>query len=249
MSENTPRRFWVALYGAAAGLFALMDWSARSLQSFRGEWGLAVGALVLAAVLILDRTVFAGSWRESIRALGLGAPRAAGMIAASAIGALLIATLPLAALASGTTLSLRADWPWLVPGLLAQAGVAEEVLFRGLVFGRIRHGRPFWRAVALSLPPFALAHAVLLLSMTLPLALASLALSIVITPALCRLYELGGRTIWAPALLHAVVQGALKVADLSGGDATLLPLLWIGACALLPYLAFLWRSSENAAAA
>jgi hypothetical protein len=48
-----------------------------------------------------------------------------------------------------------------------------------------------------------------------------------------------GRTIWAPAILHAVAQGAVKLVDMSG-EANLLPLSWIGACAALPYLAFVW---------
>lgn len=247
MGENTSLRFWAALYAAAAALFALMNWSAGALKSFRGEAGLAIGALMLAAVLVADRSLFARSWRASVQALGITRPSAFGMITALTICALLVVTLPLAAFALRTPLTLRPDWLWLAPGLLAQAGLAEELLFRGLVYGRVRDGRPFWRSVVLALPPFMLAHVLLLLTMPLALAIASLALSIVLTPALCRLYELGGRTIWAPALLHAFVQGAIKLVDIDG-DATSLALAWMGASAALPYLAFLARKSEPRAA-
>jgi membrane protease YdiL (CAAX protease family) len=176
--------------------------------------------------------------------MGLGSPTAQGLLVAGLVCALLLTVLPGAAALTGAHLRLRSDWLWLAPGLLAQAGLAEEVLFRGFVYGRIRDGRPFWRAVSHSLPPFVLAHVLLLASMPLALALASLALSVAITPALCHLYELGGRTIWAPALVHAVVQGAIKVVDIDGESAMHLALVWIGACAVVPNAAFLCRRSE-----
>lgn len=241
MAAISPLRFWAALYGATALLYALMSWSADALGSVRGEAGLVVGTLVLAATLIADRLLFSASLGLSLRELGLLRPHRNGVIAAALIGAMLVASLPLGATLAGARIALRADWLWLVPGLLAQAGVAEETVFRGFVYGRIRRERTFWRAVLLSIPPFALVHVALFLTMPWPIAVASLALSIIIAPALCQLYELGGRTIWAPALVHAVIQGAIKLVDISGDGAGALPLIWIAASAVLPYLAFAWR--------
>jgi membrane protease YdiL (CAAX protease family) len=37
-------------------------------------------------------------------------------------------------------------WTLLVGGLFAQAGIAEEVLFRVYLFRHIREGRAFWPA-------------------------------------------------------------------------------------------------------
>lgn len=241
----TQRRSWLSLYLATAALYSLMHWSASALGSLRGEAGLAVGALMLAAILAVDRVLFSDSMKCSARELGLGAPNERGVIAAFVVGALLVATLPLAATLTGATLKLRSDWLWLIPGLLAQAGMAEELLFRGFVYGRIRRERTFWRAVWLSLPPFVLVHLVLFFLMDWPIALASVALSVISVPALCQLYELGGRTIWAPALVHAVIQGAIKLVDIQGASAMAVPLVWIGACALIPYLAFAWRRSVD----
>jgi hypothetical protein len=56
---------------------------------------------------------------------------------------------------------------------------------------------------------------------------------------LARLFELGGNTIWALALLHATAQGAIKVLELPGYSA--MPLVWMAASAAIPYLVFLWR--------
>jgi membrane protease YdiL (CAAX protease family) len=44
--------------------------------------------------------------------------------------------------------------------------VAEEVLFRGYLFGHLRRGRSFWRAAVLSMLPFVCVH--LLLFFTMP---------------------------------------------------------------------------------
>lgn len=249
MAADTDTRFWLKLYVAAAVLYALMAWSAGALGSVRGEAGLVVGALVLAATLVLNRALFAPSFAQSVRELGLLTPHRLGMIAAAIVCVVLVACLPIAAAVTDTRLSLRSDWLWLIPGLLAQAGLAEEVVFRGFVFGRIRQARAFWSAVALSLAPFALVHLALFFTMPWPIAAASLVLSIIMTPALCQLYELGGRTIWAPALLHATAQGAIKLVDMEGANVSTLPLIWIGACAAIPQLAFFWRRADQAAEA
>ena len=52
-----------------------------------------------------------------------------------------------------------------LPGLFAQAGIAEELLFRGYLFGHLREGRSFWRAALLSMPPFLAVHLLLFFQM------------------------------------------------------------------------------------
>lgn len=243
MTRSEPL-LWPRLLLGVAILYAVLALSAEALGSTRGEAGLIVGALTLGAALALDRLFFTGAFRESWRTLGLGAAHPRGLWAAALVAICLGALLPVAAAASGATLSLRADWLWLAIGILAQAGLAEELTFRGFLYGHIRRGRPFWRAVLLSIAPFALVHLVMFLTLPLPIAAASLALSVVLCAPLAHLYELGGRTIWAPVLVHAVIQGALKLVDI-GGDAALLPLIWIGASATVPCLAFLWRRAPG----
>lgn len=230
--------FWARLFAGTAALYALMAGLAGQLGSLRGEYGLAVGAVTVGAALALDWLLFTRGIRVSWRDLGLGAPALRGLLAAVFISTLLILTLPLAAALTETRIVWRNDWIWLVPGLLAQAGFAEELTFRGFLYGRIRRTRSFWRAVLLSIAPFALVHCAMFATMPWPIAAASLALSILTCAPLAQLYELGGRTIWAPALLHATIQGAIKMIDF---DGALLPLVWIGACACIPYLAFAFR--------
>ena len=85
--------------------------------------------------------------------------------------------------------------------------------------------------------PFVLVHLVLFFSMPWPIALASVVLAIVISFPLAHLFELGGNTIWAPALLHFVVQATVKVLVFSNG-ADSFALLWMAASAAIPMLVF-----------
>jgi membrane protease YdiL (CAAX protease family) len=114
-------------------------------------------------------------------------------------------------------------------------------LFRGYLFGRVRRERSFWPAAGLAALPFVVVHFHLFAIFPWPVALASVLLALILSFPLAYLFELGGSTIWPPALLHFTVQGALKVLDL-GGDA-LLPLIWIGASVAIPYLVFLFCPS------
>jgi hypothetical protein len=62
---------------------------------------------------------------------------------------------------------------------------------------------------------------------------------------LAHLFEAGGNTIWGPALLHCVIQGALKVVVVP--EAALLPtqLGWMAASVVLPYLVFLVQRADR----
>jgi len=107
---------------------------------------------------------------------------------AAIITATLALVLPIAARLTATPLALRSDWLELVPGLFAQAGLAEELLFRGYLFGTLRENRGFWRAALLAMPPFLLVHLLLFATMSFPVAAAATLLSLVVSFPLARLY-------------------------------------------------------------
>ena len=94
--------------------------------------------------------------------------------------------------------------------------------------------------------PFVAVHLFLFLTMSWPIALASVLLAVVISFPLAHLFELGGRTIWAPAILHFVIQGAVKVVIVSDGGNTLFPLVWMLASALLPLLVLIVARPKSA---
>jgi membrane protease YdiL (CAAX protease family) len=236
---------WTRLVAGVGSVFALFHWTAQALGSDRGQAGILIGILVVTATLVVEGVIFGQRPAAAARSLGLGWPRARGLAAAAAVCVALVLVVPAFAKASGAAPTLLPDWLSLLPGLFAQAGVAEEVLFRGYLFGRLRQGRSFWRAAGLSIVPFAGVHLVLFSTMPWPIAMAALLLSTVLSVPLAQLFELGGGTIWAPAILHFVVQGTVKVITFADASGSGFPLLWMAASALLPMFALLVPRPER----
>ena len=232
---------WTAVIGGFVALYAVLQGAAGALNSMRGEAGLLVGAATLAAALVVQRVFFAPSWIESWRSLGVGRPQMRGMVVSAVLCALMVAIIPLYLLYDAFD-DFYPNAPWLALGILAQAGLAEEVVFRGFLYGHIRRHHPFWRAAFLSMLPFTLVHLTMFATMDWPLAFAALVLSIAISFPFAHLYELGGRTIWAPALARAVIQGA---PTLIVADDPRFNLVWIGAASVVLWLAFFVSSSTD----
>ena len=229
-----------------AVVFALFQVSAFALGSDRGQAGIVVGALVTAATLAVERLWFSTTWISATRAVGLGTPGLQGLIVAGGVAALLLMVVPSYVALTGSHWTVDAHWLERLPGLFAQAGIAEEVLFRGYLFGHLRRGRSFWRAATISMIPFVVVHLLMFLTMPWPVAVASLFLAVVISFPMAQLFELGNMTIWAPALLHFVVQGAVKTINVTGDSSEAFPLVWIAASAVIPVLALFVRRPASA---
>ena len=201
--------------------------------------------LVVAATAAAERFLPGRQGGAALRHLGLEPPRAQGIIVAAAVTVLLLAAAAVFVRARELSPAFYPGWMSLLPGLFAQAGIAEEVLFRGYLFGHIRVGRTFWRAAGLSMLPFVAVHLVLFASMPWAIALASLLLAVVVSFPLAYLFELGGATIWAPALLHFVIQATVKVVVFPEG-AESFALVWMAASAAVPLLIFMIRDRRSA---
>jgi membrane protease YdiL (CAAX protease family) len=111
-------------------------------------------------------------------------------------------------------------------------------LFRGYLFRHLRGGRTFRDAALLSMVPFVLVHLVMFATLPWAVALAATVLAVIVSVPLAYLFELGGWTIWAPAIVHFVIQGALKVIVIPDGAVTELPIIWMAAAAVVPFMAF-----------
>ncbi len=236
---------WARLVIGLAAVFVLFQWLASALGSDRGQAGLIVGAVVVVATVAVERTWLASTLRGAIRALGLQTPTGSSLLASGVISGVLLLVVPIYVAMTGARWTMDPQWLERVPGLFAQAGIAEEVLFRGYLFGHVRRGRAFWRAASLSMLPFVAVHLLMFFTMPWPIAVASLLLAVVISFPLAHLYELGNGTIWAPALLHTIVQGTVKSIQFGGDSAATFPLVWIAASALIPLLALFARGPHS----
>lgn len=222
-------------------IWVVFDFTAQLTQSTLGEKGIPISVAVIATAFGVEKLMFKQTVLNALRSLGLGSPNLRAMLLALFIGVLLLAFFPAFSLVTGARLTLRDRWLEMSLGLFAQAGVAEEVLFRGYLFGHLRRRQPFWHAALLSLLPFVAVHSLLFLSLDWAIALASMLLALAVTFPFCYLYDLNRRTIWASALLHWIIQGAIKLVITPDGFSLPIALGWMAVCATIPYVVFIFR--------
>lgn len=222
---------------AALFIFVVFSVVAEYLHSGRGEAGVIVGVVVILTTVLVERAVYKTPLRDAPRVLGLGIPNWRAVLVAAVIGIAIVAVLPLYAQSSGVPMTLVDGWFLLAVGLFAQHGIGEELLFRGFVFGHLRQGRTFWRAVWLSMIPFVAAHILLFFTLPLPIASMSLLLAVVSSIPLAYLYEQGNRTIWAPAIVHTAIE-SIKLVIFPEAYYLSAALTFIAASAVIPFFAF-----------
>jgi membrane protease YdiL (CAAX protease family) len=227
-------------------IYLVLDRSATWTNSLYGEYGALICAFVIAAALLVERWLFGRTPQRALGALGFGGPNWRGLLTAVFASLALLAYFPLFALVSGQPLALRASWQWIVMGVVLQGGIAEELLWRGYLFRHLRARRGFWRAAALAMIFMVAQHTLLLWQLPLPIAIAALVVALLSSFPLAHLFEIGGNTVWGPALVHAIIQGALKVIVVPEAVLLTSQLGWMAASVLLPYVAFLVRRGEEA---
>jgi membrane protease YdiL (CAAX protease family) len=183
---------WCALHVAGSG----------ALTAQRGIATLLATALVAAGV---ERALFGTPRNGLVRRLGFGRPSAAAMAISLAVSAACLGVYPLLALLTGHVAVLRDGWPWLLAGVFAFNGLAEELGWRAYVFGHLREGRSFGRAAMLTMPLLAATHVPIAVTSGPVVGIGAMLVAAVTTLPFARLYELGRRTIWAPAVLHTAI--------------------------------------------
>lgn len=219
-------------------LWVVLDRSATELGSTMGEGGWIVCALVIVTGVAIEVFVFKRTLRGAVIGIGLR-PGRRNVVAWAAAGSVaMLLYYPAYALVTGTPLALRDDWSMLLPGLFLQAGIAEEVVFRGFLFHHLRGQWPFWRAATLSAIPFVAVHLLLFATLDFGVALASVLLSLALLFPLSWLFEVSRGSILAPAIVHFVVQGSIKVVEVPTGALPTLAIGWMAVAALAPWLYF-----------
>lgn len=149
-----------------------------------------------------ERIVFSRSASEALRAVGFAPPRPPVVVAALIASLPMWAFLPMLALSRGAGVGLRPDWLPVLLGVMLVNGLAEEVLHRGFVFGRLRRMRSFASAAAVSAAVFGAQHLYLILTMGWMVGGASVLLAVCLAFPLAFAFERGGNSIGAPAVLH-----------------------------------------------
>jgi len=220
---------FLILQGGATWLSGILDptWAA-----------LNVTALMLLTAAVCERLVFNLTLPQAFRALGFGPPTARAMLAAALIACIMLLFFPIFSFIADVPIRLQADWPWILVGAIALNGVAEETLFRGFVFGGLRRaGLSFGRAGTIAMAIFAAVHLLLFVQSPFMIALLSTLLALAAAFPMAYLFERGGNSVWAPALLH-VVAHTIRLVDIP--EPYVLPAVasWSVMQLSMPFLAF-----------
>jgi len=223
-------RFLAGFVVLVAVLMGLSEWDAT------GRWGLVILAAVVLTGLAVERWLGGPGTRAALLRLGFGRPGGRALAVAAAVSALVLLAYPLTAAVTGAAPTLRPDWPWLLLGIFAFHGLAEELVWRGYAFRRLRTGRSFGGAVLWTMPLVAVAHLPILVSSGVAVGLAALAVAAVTAVPFAYLFETGRNTIWAPALVHTAID-SFKLVELAPATTVTFSLLLAAVSLVVPLLA------------
>jgi membrane protease YdiL (CAAX protease family) len=228
-------RSWLGFLAGFAVLCGVL--LGTSAVDATGRWGLAILAAVLVTAMIVERIRCRCSIADTLRRLGLGRPGGRALLLALAVSGLVLLVFPATAIVSGTAVTLRPDWPWLLLGVFAFHGLAEELVWRGFAFRRLREGRSFWAATCWTMPLIAVTHVPIVVTLGPAVGLGAMAVVAVTSMPLAYLYETGRRTIWAPAVVHTAID-TFKLVLIPAAALPTFSLLIIVVSLTVPLLAF-----------
>jgi membrane protease YdiL (CAAX protease family) len=188
-----------------------------------------IGVVGIAAA---ERRLFGSGWRRIIAALGFVAPRPRAVVMAIIASLPMWLYLPIHLQFAHVTWSLNPEWVWILLGVILVNGVGEEAIHRGFIFGHLRETRSFWASATISAVVFAAQHIYLLITMGANAGVASVVLAFAVTFPLALLYEGGGNSLGAPAILHTSSNAPMLLFVIPGTAGTV----------LLPYMAVVLAS-------
>lgn len=143
---------FVLIYGSLEGTARLLNDALRPQNAF------LITGVVLIVALVVEMSLFKEGWQAALLALGVGWSNWRALAVALLLAALQLAAYPLITWLTGYHWTLPANWGWTMVGIFALHGIAEEVLYRGFLFGYLRQGRTFWQAAWLAVILFTLSH-------------------------------------------------------------------------------------------
>jgi membrane protease YdiL (CAAX protease family) len=215
---------FAVVYGVLAGLAEI---------DATGRLGLVILAGVVLAAVAVERLLSGTAPLAALRAIGFGRPDGRAVLVALAVS---VPVLVVPAAVVGVIPALRPDWPWLLVGIFAFHGVAEEVVWRGYAYRRLREGRSFSRAVLLTMPLVAAAHVPVVLGSGLAVGAAAMIVAAATSVPLAHLWEMGRGTVWAPAVVHTAID-TFKLVVLPPGATLAFSLALAAVSAVVPMVA------------
>ncbi len=241
----TENRNKFKLYYIIAGyllLYGILELIAKLTGDTVNTWNaILITACVILMAVLVEMFIFRSRFKDLSGLLGYGKPRTKAIAAALVITLLMFLCYPAITVITGYKFTLPADWLWLAIGVFVFHGIAEEVLYRAFLFRHLREDRSFWKAAWLAVIFFTAAHIPIIINMGLMVGGMAVLLAVVSSFPISYMYEKGGNTIWAPAIVHAAIDTIIPI--LAAGEmnerSTMAVSIWMAAAMIIPYTAFL----------
>jgi membrane protease YdiL (CAAX protease family) len=163
---------------------------------------LVLAAIGIGGIMVAERLLFGGTWGRGLTTIGFTAPQPRAVIVAVICGFPMWLFLPVYGSLNGIPVGLQLDWMSILLGVILVNGLAEEAIHRGFIFGHLRREHSFIAAACLSAAIFAAQHLYLMLTIGTVPGIASVALAALLAFPLAFMFERGGNSIAAPAILH-----------------------------------------------
>jgi membrane protease YdiL (CAAX protease family) len=200
----------------------------------------------IAGIAVAERRLFGSGSRRIVAALGFVAPRPRAVVAAMAVSLPMWLYLPIHAQLAEAPWSLSREWLPILLGVILLNGVAEEVIHRAFIFGHLRETRSFRAAATISAIIFAAQHVYLLATTGTVAGMASVVLAFAVAFPLAFLYEAGGNSLSAPAILHTSSNAPMMlfVIPQTAGEVTLSYMAVVLASMWLSFAFWPWLRTE-----
>lgn len=232
MNKQTAKR-----YLSFVATFLVMHCAGKALMNLPYVFNaVVVFVAVLFTILFFNILVYGKTIGTSISDIGLRKTNLSGLVPGIFVSAALLFAYPLLGILLNTNITLADGWQWNTIGLMFTAGLAEEVLFRGYLFGGLRREMSFRKAAIISTIWFAIAHLIMFTYMDWPVAMLSTLLAVATSIPLAFLFEKGNNTLWSPAIVHTAIRTVGLVATTDGKYFMRFSMLWIIVCMVLPYI-------------
>lgn len=243
-SEWAMNKLNTKLYLIFIAAFLVMHFTGYMLMQLPYILNAAVVYIaVFTAVMVLSKWLYGKNLKSTIHDTGFHKTKMSGLVPGIFVSAALLCMYPILGNLLNTEIRLADSWQWNAIGLTLTAGFAEEMIFRGFLFGQLRRQTSFKKAVIISAIIFTIAHLLLFTYMSWPIALLSTILAIGLSVPFAYLFEHGGNTIWSPALVHTTIRTIGLVFTTHDENYLTLASAWIITSLLIPYLVLLFYKS------
>lgn len=235
---------WLILL-AAVIMFVILQFGVTFLMSIMDfTWSALIGTVaMLTFALGVERLLFARNPIRGLSALGWKHANSRALLVAVILSSIMLAFFPVVALVWSVPMELRTDWLWILMGSIILNGIGEETLFRGFIFGHLRHaGLSFFRAGLLALLIFTAIHLLLFVQNPFPVALAFTVIALFGSFPLAFLFERSGFSIWPTVILHATVH-TIRLVVISESYSMNVFLAWLGLQIVMTLLILTFRRS------